>query len=669
VSRKKLRDQINDNLKKQFGGFMRIKYRQLLLCAAALTCVSAVNAASGSAFTDELQRSKTTDQGKLHKSLRGLDQGHASRSALADRNRAVGSDGMVAINVVAVDGNAAGLKSELEAVGLSKAVSAGGMVSGRAPPSALASIAANRKVQAVRPVLARTHAGLTTTQGDRAQHSDRARQRFHVDGSHVKVGLLSDSFNCLTGPIIPGQNFTTSADDIANGDLPHDTTVLEDVTGSDCIADAAADEGRAMAQIVHDVAPGASIAFHTAYLSEPDFAQGIIDLANAGSNIIADDVYYFDEPMFQDGIVAQAVDAVKARGVAYFSSAGNEARQSYEARWRRSSSFGLSGQRHSFSPSGKKDGLQQITLTDQADEYVILNWDQPFASTGGKGSASDVDLIFYDTDGNPLPDCGTVDQSQPFVCQFAGITNNLGGDALEIAEVANFSGADVQVNVSIELYTGPTPGYLKYVYLDNGNGTMSIDEYDTQSGTDFGHSNAAGAESVGAAAWYNTSAWGVPFHPTCAPACSEYFSSAGGVPILFDTKGNRLQHPQVRVKPGITAPDGGNTSFFYSLFTFAVPGSTEPDQFPNFFGTSAAAPHAAAVAALMMDAARHSEGRGTLSPDRIYKVLRETAIDIGASAGRGIGPFPFAHPKGFDFDSGFGLIDAAAAVGAVSGGD
>src|SRR5436309_8960012 len=171
---------------------MRTKSCLPLLCAAAFTFVSVANAAGRPAFEDDLRQSKTTNEGKLHKTLRGLEQGQSGRSGLADRNRAVGSDGMVSINVVAVDGNAAGLKSELEAVGLSKAVSAGGMIAGRAPLSALSVIAANGRVQAVRPVLARTHAGLVTTQGDRAQHSDRARQRFHVDGSHVKVGLLSD---------------------------------------------------------------------------------------------------------------------------------------------------------------------------------------------------------------------------------------------------------------------------------------------------------------------------------------------------------------------------------------------------------------------------------------------------------------------------------------------
>ena len=70
-----------------------------------------------------------------------------------------------------------------------------------------------------------------------------------------------------------------------------------------------------MAQIVHDLAPGASLAFRTAFNGEQDFANGIRDLRNAGATVIVDDVSYDDEPMFQDGVVAAAIDDVEATGV------------------------------------------------------------------------------------------------------------------------------------------------------------------------------------------------------------------------------------------------------------------------------------------------------------------------------------------------------------------
>jgi len=98
-----------------------------------------------------------------------------------------------------------------------------------------------------------------------------------------------------------------------------------------------------------------------------------------------------------------------------------------------------------------------------------------------------------------------------------------------------------------------------------------------------------------------------------------------------------LAIPQIRLKPEIVAPDGANTSFFGR--------DVEPDGFPNFFGTSAAAPHAAAVATLMLQAVP------TMAPDRVYEILETTAIDMG--------------PPEFDFDSGFGLIQADRALASI----
>ena len=73
-----------------------------------------------------------------------------------------------------------------------------------------------------------------------------------------------------------------------------------------------------------------------------------------------------------------------------------------------------------------------------------------------------------------------------------------------------------------------------------------------------------------------------------SPPLLESFSSQGGVPILFDVSGNALGVPEVREKPEIVAPDGTNTSFFYSD-TLLDDADETPETFPNFFGTSAAA--------------------------------------------------------------------------------
>ena len=187
---------------------------------------------------------------------------------------------------------------------------------------------------------------------------------------------------------------------------------------------------------------------------------------------------------------------------------------------------------------------------------------------------------------------------------------------------------------------GPPPTLMKYVWF--GQSSITINEHTTDSPASYGHANAVGAEAVGAAFYLDTPAFGT------TPPLLESFSSQGGVPILFDVSGNSLGVPGPRLKPEIVAPDGTNTSFFFSD-TSLDDADEFPETFPNFFGTSAAAPHAAAIAALMLEA------NPTLTPGDIYSILEGSAVNMG--------------PAGFDFDTGYGLIDATAAIAQATGGN
>jgi hypothetical protein len=581
-------------------------------------------------------------------------------------------DRYVAVSAYA-DGDVNALRTELVAKGMTSAAVHGNAVTGRAPIAALSDMSTIPSLRFMRPSMARTQIGLTTSQGDHAQRSDVARQRFHVDGRGVRVGVMSDSYNCSEGALVPGEPFTTAPQDKASHDLPQDVLVLKDLSPTpslDC-----ADEGRGMMQLIHDVAPGSSLAFYTAFESAEDFAAGIGALADAGSKIIVDDVIYFAEPMYLDGPIAQAADRVKKHGVAYFSSAGNQARQSYESRFRRSDAEGAGGGvLHDFERGNGVDTLQGIVAGAGSTSLLSFQWDEPWFSVIGKGSASDLDIYFVDDDGNPITLCD--DDPNALVCQFPGVDENEGGDAVEVPALINDSDEDVHANIVIELFSGPAPRRMKYVWFDLGAGLLTVEEHKTDSGTLYGHANAAGAEAIGAAPWYNTAAFGPQNKPECAPACLELFSSAGGVPILFDTNGRRFPFPLLRIKPGFTGPDGGNTTFFIADIAAPIPGSTEPDGFPNFFGTSASAPHVAAIGALMLDqrardiaAGKHFGGNKHLRPDAMYLALRLSAVrqDIRQRAGRVTGPIPIPNSKGFDFDSGFGFVDAAAALRLTAG--
>ncbi|MEH1843160.1 MAG: hypothetical protein V7L20_31605 [Nostoc sp.] len=96
------------------------------------------------------------------------------------------------------------------------------------------------------------------------------------------------------------------------------------------------DEGRALLQIIHTVAPGANLAFHTSLSTTDSFGQGIQALAAAGADIIVDDWSYVypaitspDAPLNlvdlepPDGPINQAINVVVNQGISYFTSADN----------------------------------------------------------------------------------------------------------------------------------------------------------------------------------------------------------------------------------------------------------------------------------------------------------------------------------------------------------
>src|SRR5262249_26423343 len=148
------------------------------------------------------------------------------------------------------------------------------------------------------------------SQADIAEMGPQARA-MGFDGTGVRVGILSDSFDANPHAKDYLGNPDHMADDIASHDLPKDTNDLADVGHG-------TDEGRAMAQLVHDIATGASIDFETAFTGQAGFANNILDLAAHGDKVIADDVQYFFELAYQQGPIAQAINAAaNEMGVSY----------------------------------------------------------------------------------------------------------------------------------------------------------------------------------------------------------------------------------------------------------------------------------------------------------------------------------------------------------------
>jgi hypothetical protein len=624
---------------------------------------------------------------------------HSMSPAAKFMQHGAGAPALVAVDAV-TRGDPQRLKEALESLGLEHPAVFRNDVGGWLPVSAIEAAAGLYEVDSLRAALSRTRA-VVATQGDFVQGTQALRQKYTtLDGTGVTVGVLSDSFDCYAvyaadqGATVDGvpdppasgptgyafNGFSAdAATDMSTGALPANVNVLEEAGGAfgesgsqGCIADFGypielpfADEGRAMLQIVHAVAPGASLAFYTADNSEADFANGIQALANAGAKVIADDVGYFDEPFFQDGLLGQAIDTVESAGVAYFSAAGNDSNLAYDNTAPKFSIAG-SGQQAgemllNFDASGATTA-PALTVSVPAlvpGEFiaVVVEWDQPYLSgappgTAGStaGASSQIDVCVtapagysvFNLDGSSVTCTGA---------------NAVGADPVQVLVLGNPANAPGGANtaagtvsVSLGLVNGSTaPGRIKVAWEDDGAGSTITNFPPTNNPTIQGHPNAAGAAAVGAAFFVDTAPCGLVTTTLLDP-----YSSLGGSPILFDTNGNRLATAVLRQKPDFVGPDGTNSTFFGFTLASATPPIPDPSKvagcandasYPNYFGTSAATPHAAGLAALMLQA------NSGLTPTQIYDAMRNTAAAMD-------NPSP-------DYATGYGFIQAGAALAAL----
>lgn len=428
---------------------------------------------------------------------------------------------------------------------------------------------------------------LTSDDADLAVAGPAARSEFDVTGAGIKIGILSDSFD-LGGEM---------AGNIADGNLPANVQILQDGT-------AGHDEGQAMAELIHTVAPGASIAFTTATDGEASFAAGIAALQAAGCNVIVDDVAYLDEPFFQDGgVVQQAVENAVADGVSYFTAASNEGTDYIQQNFApmQLAPKGLPGGVvvQNFGSATAPQPWVDVTLPKGGEIELDMQWNQPFATIGGSaGSANSIGMALYDGAGN-LVAMTSADDVGGNPVQELTYTNTEAGSDFRVVVFAN-GGASL-------------PGMFKII--NYGNGTINNDA-GAGSGTVIGHEMVAGANTVGAIDYATTPAFG-------GSGAVESYSSVGTGTILLGAAGQTLATPISTDKVNFVAPDGDMTSVF-----------------APFYGTSAAAPVAAAVAALMLQA------DPSLLPAQVTSLLEQSAIPV----------------LGADNAGGAGLIQANSAV-------
>jgi subtilisin-like proprotein convertase family protein len=419
-------------------------------------------------------------------------------------------------------------------------------------------------------------------ESDKAHNAEAARGSFHVTGVGVKLCALSDGVGSL-------------AVSQASGELPA-VDIVPGQAGS-------GDEGTAMLEILHDLAPNAELGFATAFNGDASFADNIKKLRfDLGCDVIVDDVIYFNESPFQDGIIARAVDAVAADGAMFFSSAGNQGNvaDGTAGHWEGQfvdSGVGVgkfAGTAHDFDPNPNAKQLFDPLSNFSGDTPVTLHWADPLGQ-----SFNDYDLYLVNAQGNVV----TFSQNNQDGTQdpFERLNTPASSTGTRLA-VVKFRGEDKYIDLS--LFGGR--------FADSNDGLKKF----VTPGMTRGHSAAKGAISVAAA----PAAAALPFDlepgdpanpkgpfPNAYDSTQkpERFTSDGPRKTFFAPDGSPLA--ETRQKPDITAADGVTTS---------VPG------FAPFFGTSAAAPNAAAIAGLIMS------GNPTIKPAEVKEALVTTAIDL-----------------------------------------
>jgi hypothetical protein len=486
-----------------------------------------------------------------------------------------------------------------------------GLVHAAVPADKLDAVAGLPWVAAVRPTTRpQVDAGPVTSEGVALHRADIA-QRIGLTGRGQRVGAMSDGVTSL-------------AESVAKGELPADVQVLDPGDG---------DEGTGMLEIVHDQAPGAKLLFTGTGETLEDHVGGLRALAAAGAGLITEDLAFDDEPAFQQGLAAATAESLARSGVFFSSSAGNlGARHTPRVRAVGTgrtpddisdAAFGSACgpvPHNAVAVAGGTDNSFDLLLGQDGLILATLQWSEPRAifPTPGRGGFTDVNLYLLDQTGR----CLAVSNAK----QANGV-----GDSIEqiLYDSAALGAGTHSLKLVVDVAgtsSAVAPPLIDLRWRTAVAGSAAVDTA-SRAGSLNPDSNYLGlATSAGAAnASQSTDPKTVPL---------ETFSAGGPVQIGLTTQCPRgaagpcegVAGPLFRTKiaPTWTAADGVSIS--------GSGGFPDPDVCPadvngqcRFFGTSAAAPSAVGVAAVV-----RQELGGRLSPALLDLALAKLAVDRGA---------------------------------------
>jgi subtilisin family serine protease len=202
-----------------------------------------------------------------------------------------------------------------------------------------------------------------TSQGVDMIHAPDYRSRKGTEGAGVAVGVLDQEF--------------ARAEELLGTELPADTRGTDFVLQR--LSEMTGTHGTACAEIIHDVAPGATLVL-AGFEDEVTWAAAVDELVNLGVDIISHSIG-FDNVYVPDGnhFFARKVDEAVSRGVLFVTAGGNEADKYFQGPWRDENGNGF------LDVAGGGEGIRTFV---GGGATIVLRWDDPFG-----GSFHDYDLL------------------------------------------------------------------------------------------------------------------------------------------------------------------------------------------------------------------------------------------------------------------------------------
>jgi len=447
--------------------------------------------------------------------------------------------------------------------------------------------------------------GAVNSEGDAAHRADQVRA-LGINGAGVRIGVLSNGVDSLAAQQMAGE-------------LPAVTVVPGQAGGGD--------EGTAMLEIINDLAPGAQLFFATGGGGPANMANNIQTLAGGSNNcdIIVDDIFYTAVGVFQDDVIARAVNTVTAAGALFFTSAGNAGNLNdgtsgvWEGDFADGGTLALlpGGRVHDFGGGVISDRINSIGTGGNSRLPISLKWSDPLG-----GSNNDYDLFILNS-------------ALTAVIASSTNTQNSSQDPVEEIDNADSPNPPTFIPSNRVVILRRNGAATRALHLNANRGTFQV----ATDGQIFGHEGAADAFSVAAVP---APGGGARFVGGASNPV-ETFSSDGNRRVFYDPTGNPITPGNVLF--------GSNGGALRLMPTIAAADcvSTAAPNFGTFCGTSAAAPHAAAIAGLLLSF------NSALTPAQVRAALTSSALDIEAA--------------GVDRDSGAGIVMALQAIGAVSSAD